>query len=60
MKKIIKQILLISSIFMFLLALNGCGQKGPLYLPKKDQTQTKTQTTNSWYAGGGLGLQSST
>jgi len=56
MQKIIKQILLIGSIFIFLSALNGCGQKGPLYLPKKDQTQTNVKSNHSWYAGGGLGL----
>ena len=48
MKKIIEQILFIGSIFAFLLVLNGCGQKGPLYLPHK-------QNNNSFYVGGGIG-----
>jgi len=59
MKKIIKQLLFISSVFIFLSTLSGCGQRGPLYLPKKSQTQTNTKSDHSWYAGGGLGLQSS-
>ncbi|MGD9107756.1 MAG: lipoprotein [Gammaproteobacteria bacterium] len=55
MKKSIKQIIFIGSIFAFLLVLNGCGQSGPLYLPKKSQQQAH----NSWYLGGGVAANKS-
>ncbi len=37
-RKINKKIMGVFSVFLFVFALTGCGQQGPLYMPKPETT----------------------